>query len=368
MNTSFYSKLSFAILIVGSIFLTSCGSSSSGGEEEVFEFKSSDLTNKYWYASTFIDDSYAKNDVVIVYRFNSGGDLYKQEFSGRRDSEVGTWSLSADNVLLINDETLTGIQEWKIDQSSTKDHIYLKSTNGIRTFHTQISELDDVTADAFLVKNVYLKNGDFVDEYRYEFAVMGERVRSVKALVSSKDEFDLVETINSENKSVWRINEVDAKKYFDAFPVERVVKFVLVMDSGEEYKLEDRIYNKGISAINYQEVDTDHNTGTGILSLNVEWEALSDEDVYYYVQILNSDKDENHPLYTSNWQPADGEALQSLLLTESYVGEFGLALVDLFSVKIVALLFEDGINPFQGDIHEFNVQAQSQFIKSGGEW
>ncbi|PCH69871.1 MAG: hypothetical protein COC06_06655 [Bacteroidales bacterium] len=367
MNNLFFKKLTFAFSLIGSMFLISCGSS-GGGDEVDFEFKSSDLTNKYWYASTFIDDSYATNDVVIVYRFNSGGDLYKQEFSGRRDTEVGNWGLNSDNILTINDETLSAVQEWKIDKSSTKDQIYLKSTNGIRTFHTQISELDDVTADAFLVKNVYLKNGDFVDEYRYEFAVKGESIKSVKALVSSNDEFDLVETINSENESVWRINEVDAEKYLDAFPGERVVKFALKMDSGEEYKLEDQIYNKDISAINYQEVDTDHNTGTDRLSLNVEWEALSDEDVYYYVQILNSDKDENHPLFTSGWQPADGETLQSLLLEENTAGEFGLALGDFFYVKIVALLFEDGINPFQGDIHEFNIQAQSQFIKSGGEW
>ncbi len=367
MNSSFCKKISFAILIVGSMFLTSCGSS-GGGDEEVFEFKSSDLTNKYWYASTFIDNSYATNDVVIVYRFNSGGDLYKQEFSGRRDSEVGTWSLNNDNILIINDETLSVIQEWKIDKSSTRDRIYLKSTNGTRTFHTQISELNDVTADASLVKNVYLKDGTFVNDYRYDFKVKGEKVKSVSALVSANEKYILEESKNSKNESVWRMSKNDAGKYLSGFPGEKLVKFVLKMDSGEEYKLEERIYNKEISALNHQKIDSDHNTGTGLLSLDVEWEALNDIGIYYYVEILNSEKDENNPLFTSNWQPASGGGMQLLTLQEKVAGEFGLALGDNFYVKVVAFLFEDGINPFQGDIHEFNIQAQSQFIKAGGEW
>ncbi len=368
MDNSLFKKLPFVFFLFTSLFFASCGSSSSGGGEEDFEFKSSDLTNKHWYASTFIDNSYARKDVVIVYRFNAGGDLYKQELSGKRDTEVGTWSLSSDNILMINDETLSAVQEWKIDKSSTRDRINLKSTAGVRTFHTRISELEDVTADAFLVKNVYLKSGDFVGEYRYEFAVMGENIKSVKALISSNDEFDLVETTNSENKSVWRLKETDASEYLNAFPGKKLVKFVLKMDSGEDYKLEEMIYNKEISSINHQEVDTDHNTGTGLLSLNVEWERLAEDDVYYYVEILNSEKNENNPLYTTGWQPALSPQMQSITLTENVAGEFGLALGDTFYVKIVAFIFEEGINPFQGDIHEFNIQARSQFIKSGGEW
>ncbi len=376
MNNSLFKKLPFVFFLLGSLFFISCGSSSGGGGEEEFEFKSSDLTNKYWYASTFIDNSYSKNDVVIVYRFNAGGDLYKQEFSGRRDTEVGTWSLSSDNILVINDETLTAVQEWKIDKSSTRDRINLKSTSGIRTFHTKIEELEDVSADAFLVKNVYLKPDgsvgeykyEFVEEYRYEFAVRGENINSVKALVSSEDEFDLVKTINSENKSVWRINEFDATKYLNEFPGEKLVKFVLKMDSGDEYKLEEIIYNKEISTLDHQEIDTDHNTGSGLLSLQVEWERLVEDDAYYYVQVLNAEGDENNPLFTSNWQPASSAQMQSITLTETSIGEFGLALGDSYYVKVVAFTYEEGINPFQGDIHEFNIQARSQFIKSGGDW
>ncbi|PKQ69188.1 hypothetical protein BZG01_02460 [Labilibaculum manganireducens] len=368
MNTSFYNKLSFAILIAGSLFLTSCGSSSGGGEEDVFEFKSSDLTNKYWYSSTFIDDSYSKNDIVLVYKFNGGGDLYKQEFSGRRDVKVGSWSLGDDNTLIIDDETIINSQEWKIDKSSTRDHIFLKSTIGNRDFYTQINELNDVTADASIVKEVYLKNDDFVSGYRYDFEVKGDNIKSAVAKISSNESFTLIKSQNSNDETVWRINEVDANKYLENFPGEKLVKFVLTMNSGEEYKLEEKIYNMDIAALNYQSVKSEHNTGTGPLALSVEWKAIADPNVYYYVQILNSEKDENNPLFTSNWQPASTDDLQLLTVQEDIAGDFGLALGEQFYVKLVAFLFEEGINPFQGDIQDFNIQARSQFIRSGGEW
>ncbi|MDQ1769666.1 hypothetical protein GQR60_07725 [Labilibaculum sp. A4] len=368
MNTSFYNKLSFAILIAGSLFLTSCGSSSGGGEEDVFEFKSSDLTNKYWYSSTFIDDSYSKNDVVLVYKFNGGGDLYKQEFSGRRDVKVGSWSLGDDNTLVIDDETIINSQEWKIDKSSTRDHIFLKSTIGNRDFYTQINELNDVTADASVVKEVYLKNDDFVSGYRYDFEVKGDNIKSAVAKISSNESFTLIKSQNSNDETVWRINEVDANEYLENFPGEKLVKFVLTMNSGEEYKLDEKIYNQDIEALSFQSVDSEHTTGSGALSLVVKWKALDAGNIYYYVQVLNSEKDENNPLFTSNWQPASADALQSMTLEEDSKGDFGLSLGDNFYVKVVAFLYEDGIDPFQGDIYTFNIQARSQFIKAGGEW
>lgn len=372
MNNSFFRKLSLGVLVIGSLFLGSCGGGSSDNDEEVFEFKSSDLTNKNWYANPYIDQKFTTDDAIIVYRFNGGGGLIREEFSGRRElSEEGSWSLSTDNVLTIDDASIDVVQEWKIDKSSTRDHILLKSTVGNRDFYSNINELSDLTADAVIVNEVLLENNQYVSKYKYEFEVVGEAVTEVKVILSNSEKFDLIQAKNSKGQQVWRLDENDIN-YFTEFPGKKEIKFYVRMNSGEEYKMVEQIYEQDINAMNYQSVKSEHSTGNGPLSVEVEWKAIGDEMVdyyyYYYVQILNSEKDENNPLFTSNWQPESNDDLQTLTLEEKSAGEFGLSLGETFYVKVVAFLYEEEIDPYQGDIFEFNVQARSQFIRSGGDW
>lgn len=367
MNCSLYKKLSFSALIIGSMFLSSCGSS-GGGDEEEFAFQTSDLKNKYWYANPYQNQNYSTDDAILVYRFNGGGDLVKQDFSGRRDNdEAGSWTLSDDNVLTIDDETSGNVREYTIDKSSTANHLFLKSSLGNWNFYSSIPELDDLTADAILVKEVILSNGTYESMYRYEFEVKGSNVEEAKVILENKT-YDLIEAQSSTGETVWRLKEIDAKEYFENFSGAETAKFYVKMTSGEEYKLVDEIYNEDIEALNYQSIDPDHNAGEGALSLSVEWKAINNADAFYYIEILNSEKDENNPLYTSNWQPASGDDMESIILEEENAGDFGLALGDTFYVKVVAYLYEEDIEPYQGDIHSFNIQARSQFIKLGGEW
>ena len=356
----------FAVLAF-SMALTSCGGSSGGGDKEIeFEFKLSDLTNKFWYANPYQNPKYTTDDAILVYQFNGGGDLVRQDFSGRRDDEdAGSWSLSDDNVLIINDDIVGNVREYTIDKSSTTNHLFLKSSLGNWNFYSQIDELDDLTADAIIVKEIIADNGAYVGKYRYEFEVKGSRVKAAKAILSDTS-YDLIEAQNSTGETVWCLKETDAKKYFDSFNGGETVKFYVKMNSGEEYKLIDEIYNVDIDAINYQSIDPDHNIGEGPLSLSVEWKAISNVDAFYYVEILN--KDENNPLYTSGRQPASDEQLQSIVLNETNAGDFGLAIGDIYHVKVVAFLYEEDIKPYQDDIHSFNIQAKSQYITGVREW
>lgn len=372
MNNSLLNKIPFVLFLLASLFFNSCGSSSSGGDEEEFEFKLSDLTNKYWYSSTFISDNYSTNDAVIVYLFDADGELFRQEYSGRRDVEVGTWSFSSENILTINDETLSDSQEWRLDRTSTNNHLFLKGINGNRNFYTEINELEDVYADAFLVKNIYLKQGSYIAEYRYEFEVMGEQIESVKALVSENESYNLVKTINAQGQSVWKIKPGSLEepiRYLETFPGEGIVKFVLKMNSGEEYKLDEKIYATEIDALEIQEIDTHHTTGSGRLSLTVEWKRLAeDDDVLYAIQILNSDEDENNPLYTERIPSVQSGTMQEYVLRESAPGSFGLNLGDGYFVKILAFKYEDMLNELRGSDYDYNIQVKSQFIKNGGSW
>jgi hypothetical protein len=370
MNHSIYKNFSLALLLVGSLSLFSCGGSSGGGDEEEFEFKSSDLTNKYWYANPYRNQNFTTDDALLVYKFNGNGDLVRQDYSGRIDNdEAGTWNLSSDNTLTIDDKTTGNVREYTIDKSSTSNHLFLKSSLGNWDFYSDFDELEDLTADATIVKEVVLSNGNFADKYRYEFEVIGEFIEQAKVILESES-FNLVEAVNADGKVVWKLTEADAKNYFDTFNGEELAKFYVKMNSGEEFKFEDRIENVNIESLNVEAVTVEHSTGTGPLSVNVEWKAINNDNAFYYVQILNSNKDENNPLVTSNWQPEQNssDGTQSITLSETSAGDFGLSLGDVFYVKVVAFLYEDGINPYQGDIHDFNKQAKSQYIRSGGEW
>jgi hypothetical protein len=372
MNHSIYKKLSFAFALLGALSLCSCGGS-SGGDEEEFEFKPSDLTNKYWYANPYRNQNFSTDDALLVYKFNGNGDLVKQEYSGRRDNEkAGIWNLSQDNTLTINDKTTGNVREYTIDRSSSSTHLVLRGgvSVGNWDFYSDLTELKDLTADAAIVKEVILSNGNFVDKYRYDFEVKGEFISQAKVILETNS-FELVKSANADGKVVWRLKEADAKEYFETFKGEELVKFYVKMNSGDEFKFEDRIENVDIEALNVESVkNPEHNTGSGPLSVKVEWKAIDNTNAYYYVQILNADKDENNPLVTSNWQPkqSTSDEIQSITLSETNAGDFGLMLGDIFYVKVVAFLYEDGINPYQGDIHDFNKQAKSQYIRSGGEW
>ncbi|WP_421918210.1 hypothetical protein [Marinifilum sp.] len=369
MNHSIYKNFSLAILMVGSLSLFSCGGS-SGGDEEEFEFRSSDLTNKYWYANPYRNQNFTTDDALLVYKFNGNGDLVRQDYSGRRDdSDAGNWNLSYDNTLTIDDKTTGNVREYTIDKSSTSNHLFLKSSLGNWDFYSDFDELEDLTADASIVKEVVLSNGSFGSKYRYEFEVEGEFVEQAKVILKSTS-FDLVEASNADGKIVWKLSENDAKNYYDTFEGAELAKFYVKMNTGEEYKLEDNIENTDIESLNIEAVAIEHGTGTGPLSVSAEWKAIDNENAFYYVQILNSNKDENNPLVTSNWQPEQNssDGTQSITLSETNAGDFGLSLGEVFYVKVVAFLYEDGINPYQGDIHDYNKQAKSMYIRSGGEW
>ncbi|WP_282125388.1 hypothetical protein [Marinifilum flexuosum] len=369
MKYSIYKKLSFSLALLGAFSLFSCGGS-SGGDEEEFEFKPSDLTNKYWYANPYRNQNFTTDDALLVYKFNGNGDLVRQDYGGRRDNdEAGTWTLSDDNTLTIDDKTTGNVREYTIDKSSASNHLFLKSSLGNWDFYADFNEIQDVTVDAAIVKEVVLSNGSFVNKYRYDFEIKGEFISQAKVILETNS-FELVKSANADGEVVWRLKEADAKEYFETFKGEELVKFYVKMNSGEEFKFEDRIEDNDIEPLNVESVDIDHNTGSGPLSVTVEWKAIDIENAYYYVQILNADKDENNPLVTSNWQPEQNsqDGMQSITLSETNKGDFGLKLGDLFYVKVVAFLYEDGINPYQGDIHDFNKQAKSQYIRSGGEW
>lgn len=268
MNNLFLKKLTFAFLLIGSMFLISCGS--SGGGDEVYEFTNADFINKYWYADNYLDNSYNTNDEIIVYLFESGNVLKRQEFSGRRNIPVGEWSL-IEGKLILEDELIAGgaAQEWIILPESKKDQLKLNKLEGARDFYTNLEKFKDITADAYIVNELRTVGGVYESAYRYECKVYGASVVKSRIMLSANNEsYDLVKNNDFENRSLFVLSDFDGSKYFDELPGEKQVKFYLELEGSRpnRIKLVETIYSDGIAPLDAVKKYTVENQ-----SIRVEW-------------------------------------------------------------------------------------------------
>lgn len=360
MKYSFYRKLTLTFSIIGSMFLASCGSSSGGDD---YEFTNLDFTNKYWYADNYLDDSYNTNDEMIVYLFESGNVLKRQQFSGRRNILVGEWSL-VDNKLILEDKMILGgvVQEWTILPSSSKNELKLKRLEGGRNFYTNLEKFTDITADAYIVNELRKVDGIYKSAYRYECKVYGQDVDKSRVMFSDEEDYDLVKISDFENKSLFVLSDSDGSKYFDELPGEKQVKFYLELEGNEpnRLKLDETIYSEGIASLDEVKSYTIENG-----SISVEWNAIDEDDVFYYVEILGSDRVDAVPFFRSNRQPASADQVKILQISNSTGAEIN-RLSELESdmsyyLRITGVKYEDGIDAINSGNNEINIQAKTVF-------
>ncbi|PKQ65649.1 hypothetical protein BZG02_01190 [Labilibaculum filiforme] len=371
MRYSFYKKLTFAFSIIGSMFLASCGSSSGGGDEDEFEFNASDLTNKYWYANPYLSSDYNRNDALIVYRFEGGGVLKKQEFSGRRDVVVGEWSL-VDDKLIIEDESISADdrQEWFIQTKSTSSYLKLNSSTGTREFYTNIDEINDVTADAYLVCDLRIVNNSYVSSYKMEYVVYGNKLSQVKVLPDASTSYEMDDFTDFQGEKVYYLKEGDRSNYFDVFTGNQLVKFNLKFDNGESYKLDEQVYESEIEALDNFSNTVTHASGSGSVTIN--WKAINENNIYYYIEVLDKNKNEYQPKYRSTRQSANAGEEKVLEINNSTLSEFKaldeLVVGEDYYVKISGFKYEDGIDPDNSSNKETNIQAVTRYIFKAGSW
>lgn len=370
MKHSIIRRLSFAAMVLGSLSLFSCGGSSSGGDDEEFEFKSSDLTNKYWYANPFLSADYNRDDALIVYKFDGGGVLKKQEFGGRRDEVVGEWSL-IDNQLVIEDESIdpNNRQEWFIQTNSTNTYLKLNSSNGTREFFTNIEELNDITVDAYLVNDLRLVDGAYESSYRLEYVVFGDQISQVRVLPDEQTSIELEDFLNFQGDKVYYLKESDREQYFEDFSGAQTIKFYLKANN-EDYKLEDQLYNSEIAALDNFSTTATHASASG--SVTVNWKAIDEDDIYYYIEILDKNANEYLPKFRSTRQPAVADEAKSITIDASIANEVEnldeLEVGEDYFIKITGFKYEDGIDPNNSSNKEINIQAVTRYVFKAGVW
>lgn len=338
-----------------SMALTSCGGSSGGGDSDI-DFEESDLVKNYWVANVFVSDDYDKDDDLIVYRFDSNGDLMKQEYGGREDEEVGSWLLDLDEeTLTITDKTFEdgGSIDWYLQDETNSTNLILSASN-LRSLNctTDFSILEDVYADAFLVNSIDV-SGD-VSRY-FQCKVIGENIKSANMLLASGEDLDL-STSDEGTETVFVLDDDGISDLeSETFPENDDVRFYLKFDDGTQVKLSDVNDDNTIGTLG---IEQDYNQGTHEL----KWTANDEDDIYYYVEVLDN---KSKMVFRSKSLSADANEDMNFKISTIIASEFE-SLDELNEneqcvVRIIGVKYEDGIDPDTSRYADWNVQAKTIF-------
>jgi hypothetical protein len=357
---------SIGILVVTafSMALTSCGGSSGGGETEI-DFEQKDLINKVWYSNPYLSKDYENDDALIVYRFESGGMLTRQQYSGKRDNNVGTWSLVADK-LEINDNSVQGstTQEWFIQSGSTTDLLKLNSSSGRREYRTSIMDFEDVTADAFIVNDLRLVDGVYKADFRIDYEVYGKDLDEVTAMLSSTKEEELIEAKDYNNDKIFVLSDEGLDRYLDGFEEEQIVRFYLKTEGDVKFKLDEDLSEDKLDELDYTKVEFVKTVGS--TDVTIDWKSLDENDVYYIIEILSSESNSEPVLFRSYLQPAESGAEKSLEISQRIGAEIPLDVNNMiigenYFIRISGIQYEDSIDPINSSNKRYNIQAKTVF-------
>jgi hypothetical protein len=183
-------------------------------------------------------------------------------------------------------------------------------------------------------------------------------------MYNQNDHHKLIETKNSDDKSVFVVSADDKEKNNGKYLGKRTVKFYAkVNGSGSDFekiKLSDQIYKDDITAITYKK---DISQAGGVLT--VKWNAIEEDDIFYYVEIL-AEADENAvPYFRSNRQPADSGEEMTLEISSSTGAEVNrvdqLENDKNYQVRITAVKYEYDIDPINSGNKDINIQAKTTF-------
>jgi hypothetical protein len=174
---------------------------------------------------------------------------------------------------------------------------------------------------------------------------------------------------NFEGKKVYYLKEADRDDYFEDFAGNQRVKF-FVKAAGENYKLEDQLYTSAIKALDNFSITATHASQSGSVSIN--WKAIDEDNIYYYVEILDKNKNEYHPKFRSTRQSASAGEDKEIVIDASTASELE-ALSELevgedYYVKISGFKYEDDIHPDNSSNKEINIQAVTCYVFKAGVW
>lgn len=329
--------------------LGSC-SDNDGRDDTILDM--SYLTGKDWYYNAWLGNknSTDSQDLLEVLRFEKGGALKNIDFSGRREYSVGTWT-SEGNKITLNYKNSAPVV-WNVQRSGDDYIKTVVNEQGIREYSTDLGYLGNLTADAFLVNDYTQGN-----QYR---TYIGVDVRG---------NMDVREgaLLNANGKNVALKNHEyywseSSPEYIDFNGRKQEVRFYLRIGKNTHLKLKDTIYSDNLPQRVPDEMNLSANSKES--SLVVNWTPYGNRNVYYRIEILPRNMDVTNPYFISRIQPIGTGQLAIKTTTAGEVNKLKeLKSGESYYIRLTALLYEPGVDPWNDNYGYANVQAVSYFTK-----
>lgn len=330
--------LKIAFFLWCSCVLFSCSDSGSGNSGKDFDM--TNKTNKYWYCNKWQNTktSYSKEDLVEAIRFNSDGQLWEMDYSGRVENLVGSWTSEENRITLKYDD---GKQEvWNVLKSDNNS-IRIMNSGWEKTYVIEPSYLQDLTGDAYLYTEVEPSGSST----RLSVSVSGKNAAKIKsdALIILSE----TQTVPLVYKSAsWVEKEVISAESL-GLPG-RVLDVVFYVNiSGQPVKFLDRIYNTEVYKKDFASFGLDAINKDRVLT--VKWNPFYESNVYYQVEVLNEKLDSGNPYFISDLLPAWTPSIEIDNTTKTLDG-FTNRINDLkdrgqkFNVRLSAVQLEPGVS------------------------
>ena len=312
------------------------------------------LTGKDWYYNAWLgsENGFDSEDLLEVIRFEKGGNLKHIDFGGRNESIVGKWESSAETNLITLIYGGGKTETWHVQRSG---HDYIEAIineQGSRRYVSELSYLEDLTADAFLVNEHTLGN-----QY---ITYIGADVRGNRNIRDGKILKSDGTSINLKNHGFYWTEEKPESINFDGKSKE--LRFHLRIGSEHNIKLKDMIYSSNLPERLLSEMDLNVDEENG--EIEVSWHPYSMDGVYYKVEILSENEDLKNPYFISRIQRAGASSLTIKNTTAGEVNRMNdLEQRDTYTVRLTALLYETGVDAWNDGYGYANVQAVSHFTK-----
>ena len=307
------------------------------------------LTGKNWYYNAWLGDpnGLKSQDLLEVVRFEKGGTLKNIEFGGRREFEVGTWTSDGNRIELNyhNGEPVV----WNVQRSGDDYIETIVNATGKREYTSELKYLDDLTVDAFLV-NSYSIDGQF--KIHIGADVRGNKdLREVRMLLNDGHVCDL-----ENHEYYW--TEKQSDHYGNTQKQE--VRFYCRIGKDRHLKLCDSIYGDNLPKRTNDKMNI--TTKMQSSTLSVFWDAFDRDDIYYRVEILPVSGKTDSPYFVSRIQRPGSQRLDIKNTTAGEVNRLNeLQSKESYMIRLSALLYEPGIDPWNDNYGYANIQAVSYF-------
>lgn len=318
------------------------------------------LTGKYWYINNYLGNktAYDANDGISVIRFEGSGTLTAMEYGGRQDSLLGKWRKEDDQLILTFND---GTEELWYLQSVGSKEIKARVNGGDRTYRTELSYLEDMKADAFLV-NEYFKSGAGYRLKTYIGANVNGNRNIMEAFLIPASEYN---TKMLDRGYYWSERKPLDEDFIDFKGQKQLIRFYFKLGRKDNVKLDDYIYRDNLLPLEIGDYDLRVANTPDAGKMTVKWNPVVQENVYYKVEVFNENMSLVDPYFVSKVQLPGSNSLMIDFTTAGEVNRINeLKKGKKYVVRLTMLLYEPEIDFINNRFAINNIQAVTYVMQA----